>query len=278
MERTGEKMGLGGLSQINIELTSRCDKACSFCGHQDAEINKNLVYGDMDRLLLIRIAAQITKGIIVQFHRDGESLLYDELPLALALFEPHYITSIVTNGKKLMEKADQIIDHCTSLTVSAFHGDPDANEQLRILREFLRMKGKRKPYTQIKWVGDKYDPKQRDSLGYEYDNLGIPIIFRQLHNPDGNYHYSHRDPPIPEHGICLDFLHHPSVDWRGNLYICNRLSPTGEGRLGNLNEESLDSLWNGKLRLEWLEHHKAGNRKLASPLCHDCKFWGIPSA
>lgn len=259
---------LNGLSQINIELTSRCDKACSFCGHQNPDINKKLEYGDMDFYLLREIRDQLPRGIVVQFHRDGEPLIYERLDEALFLFS-RFITSIVTNGKKLVQKADQIILNCTSLTVSAFRGDPDGPEQLRILTEFLKLKDECPPLVMVKWVGDGVNP--------EYEKLGVPIIRRLIHVPDGNYKYAHKDPTIPEIGICLDFLHHPSIDWKGNLYVCNRLDGEDKGLIGNLREHSLDYLWNSPRRVEWLEAHKNGRRDLASALCKNCKFYGVPS-
>lgn len=259
---------LNGLSQINIELSSRCDKNCSFCGHQDPSVNQALTYGDMDFGLLRKIRDQLPTGIVVQFHRDGEPLMYHALGLALELFDD-FITSLVTNGKQLLKKYDEIVDNCTTVTVSAFHGDPEGPAQLEILREFLARKGTGAPMVNVKLVGGMELPGYRE--------LGIPILTRPLHVPEGDIRYAHRDPTIPEVGVCLDFLSHPSVDWRGGLYICNRLDPTKAGYLGDLNRTRLDTLWNGPDRRPWLEAHKRGHREEASPLCHDCKFWGVPT-
>ena len=176
-----------------------------------------------------------------------------------------------TQGKNLDKGAEDIIGNCTSLTVSMFKGDPDGQLQFDVVRQFLALKGDKRPITNIKVVGEL--PIDRD-----VHSLGIPVIRRVLHNPDGNYHYAQRNPVIPEHGICLDFLSHPSVDWRGRLFICNRLDPADGGLLGDLNTESLDDLWNSPKRLEWLEAHKRGRRDQASPLCKGCLFYGVPTA
>lgn len=264
-------MSLNGLAQINLELSSRCDKNCSFCGHQDPEINKKLKYGDMDYDLLIHIRWQLPKGISIQFHRDGEPLVYPRLREALVYFH-EFITSIVTNGKKLVQKADEIIDYCDTVTVSVFRGDPDGPEQLRILKEFLKLKGDMRPQVMVKIVGD-LGPERLE----QYQALGVRIITRPLHVPEGSFHYVRRNPTIPETGICMDFLHHPSIDWQGNVYVCNRLDGEDQGLLGNLNEQSLEDIWNSPKRLEWLEAHRRGRRDLASPLCKGCEFWGVPT-
>jgi len=264
---------LNGLSQINIELTSRCDKRnlCQFCGHQDDEINPNKK-GRMLFMLLVRIADQLPDGIVLQMHRDGEPTAYDFLGEALFYLHPRFIVSILTHGENLIQKADEIINHCTSLTVSAFNGDPDMEWQIENIKNFLELKGDRPPMVNIKIVG--FMPPERERI---YASLGIPIIRRLLHVPDGNYRYVRRHPTVPEHGICLDFLHHPSIDWKGRLFICNRLDPSDAGLLGDLNESTLDELWNSPKRMEMLRAHMAGRRDLANPLCARCIYFGVPS-
>lgn len=261
-------MPLHGLNHINIELSSRCDKNCGFCGHQDPSINTSLTFGDMPLGLLRKIRDQLPPGIIVQFHRDGEPLMYPALGIALELFDG-FITSIVTNGKQLVSRAEELIDNCTTITVSAFHGDPDGPAQLDTVAEFLRLKGTRAPMVNIKFVGGIDLPGYRE--------LGVPILTRALHVPEGDIRYAHRDPTIPEVGICLSFLSQPSVDWRGHLYICNRLDPNKGGYLGDLTTQRLDHLWNSTQRQRWLEAHKRGLREEAAPLCRTCLFYGVPT-
>ena len=225
----------------------------------------------MDFELLIKIGLQLNNGILIQWHRDGEPTAYSQLGRALHLFKNN-ITSLITHGENLIKKASEIIGNCTSLTVSAFNGDPDMEWQLENIKEFLRLKGDRPPMVNIKIVG--FMPLERERI---YASLGIPIIRRLLHVPDGNYKYVRRNPTVPEHGICLDFLHHPSIDWKGRLFVCNRLDSSNAGLLGDLNESTLDELWNGEKRRLWLEAHKRGRRDQAAPLCRTCLYWGVPS-
>ena len=80
---------LDGLSTVNIELTSRCNKCCWMCGRRKVdrlypELKKN--YGDMDFKLLETIEEQLPDDIVIQFHNNGEPLLYPRLNDALKLF------------------------------------------------------------------------------------------------------------------------------------------------------------------------------------------------
>ena len=65
----GEKKGFNGLTTVNVELTSRCNKNCWMCGRRkiDREYPEiALKYGDMDFELVKKIAKQLPAGIVVQ--------------------------------------------------------------------------------------------------------------------------------------------------------------------------------------------------------------------
>ncbi len=264
---------LTGLRQVNIELTSRCDRhtLCAFCGHQDRKTNPNLQFGDMDFKLLYSIYEQIAPPIVASFHRDGDPLVYPSLGEALYLFK-EFPVSIVTHGEALNRRADDIIDKCTTVTVSVIPNDPDRDIQLASIAGFLRKKGALRPMFQLKFVG-AIEPK----AVIEYEKFGVPIIGRALHSKKGSFLYHRIEPAVPEIRVCLDFLGNPTVDWRGRVFACNRLDTESRGQIGDLNEQSLDEIWNGPVRQAMLQAHLAGRRDLANNLCKACTFWGIPT-
>jgi len=263
------KRNLAGLSTINIELTSRCNKNCWMCGRR--KVDKEypelaLKYGDMDFSLLEVIAKQLPERIVTQFHRDGEALLYPQLGDALRMF-PTNIRSIVTNGKLLVEKSSELIGNLETLSVSIFEGDVEADEQMRILERFLELKGERKPYVTLRLIGDV------DSE--EYKRFGLRIVRRVLHSPMGSFGYVKRTPTLPEIGICWDYLQHPCINHMGDFSICVRFDPQKKGVLGNIESETLRDMWYGEKRMAWTSLHIAGKRD-AVPLCENCEYWGIP--
>lgn len=265
-------MDLYGLSCINVELTSRCNKDCWICGRRkvDKEFPElALDYGDMDFNLIVKIAAQLPANIIVQFHRDGEALLYPRFGEAVSLFK-HQIKNIVTNGKLIVEKAGEIIGNLDTISISVFENDAESDEQFELIKEFLKLKGEnRKPYTSIRLIGD-VDPSR-------YKKLNALIIKRALHAQMGSFNYRKKDPVIPEIGICWDFLHHLCVNRKGHVSICVRFDPKGLGIIGDANKQRLAEIWNGRKRMEWLEYHKQGRRDKI-PLCSYCHFWGVPTS
>jgi len=258
---------LNGLCNVNIELTSRCNKSCWCCGRRKIERDYPALvnWGDMEFKLIQKIAKQLPEGIVVQFHNNGEPLLYPQLYGALRLFK-NQVRTFNTNGLLLVEKAVEIIDNLDTLVISVIENDPLANEQYDIITTFLEMKGAHKPYIIFRLLGDV------DSIKYERHGL---IASRVLHSPMGSYNYK-KKVTIPEIGICLDMLHHLAIDRYGKVSICVRFDPTGLGVIGDLNKESLDDIWNGEKRKKWLDLHLKGQRNKV-PLCSTCDFWGVPT-
>lgn len=252
-------------NRLSIELTSRCNKHCWICSRRNAPAS--IEYGDMDFSLLSSIAKQLSSGMIVQFHVDGEPLLYPEFGSAMDLFK-YQVKSVTTNGKLLVEKAHEIIDNIDTLSISVFEKDEEAEEQLDIIREFISIKGSRRPYTNLKLIGDV--PR------YIYKDLNLLMIHRQIHIEMGSWDYTIKPSVIPEIGICWDFISHPCIHRNGDLSICPRYDPEHLGVIGNLNKEPLWEIWSGPKRLKWFNFHKQGLRS-EIPLCSHCTYWGIPT-
>ena len=254
---------MNGLTTINIELTSRCQKNCSMCGRRKIERDYPDIamnYGDMDFNLVKHIAQQVPTGTIVQFHNNGEPTLYPELWSALKLFG-HCIRQFNTNGILLAEKAIDIIDNLDVLTISVIEDDIAQKE---IVSKFIDIKGGRNPRLVYRLLGD-VDPTY-------WEGLPGMIVTRTLHEPMGSFGYK-KPVPIPEIGICLDLLSHLSIDRLGNVSPCVRFDPNSENIIGNVRLESLDTIWNGTMRTSLLQMHIDGHRNLVS-FCNKCHFWG----
>ena len=264
-----DNTGLNGLGNINIELTSRCNKSCWMCGRRKVEKEMPelaLEYSDIDFDLLKSIARQLPPNIVVQLHNNGESLLYPEFGNAVRLFNKK-ITNVVTNGKLLVEKADEIIDNLDTLAISIVENDPEADDQYTIIEKFLKIKGNKKPFPILRINGlVKLE---------RYKKLGLIMATRVLHSPLGSFNYK-KNPTIPEIGICLDFLHHLSINNKGEVSICVRFDPERLGVIGDAKEKSLKEIWDSPKRMEWIEYHRQGRRDKV-PLCSYCHFWGVPT-
>jgi len=264
------RKSFNGLYCIHLELTSRCNKNCWMCGRRKIdreypEIAMN--YGDMDFELVKKIAEQLPGGIVVQFHNNGEPLLYPRFGEAARLFRDQ-IRCVDTNAKLIVGKADEIIDNLDTITISVIENDPEGDEQYELVKKFLEIKGKRKPLVIYRCLGD-VDTERWGKL----DGIIAPRI---LHNPLGSFKYK-KSPTVPEIGICLEILNHMAINIFGKVSICVRFDPKGLGIIGDATVGSLVDIWNGPKRKEWIKDHVEGKRDKI-PLCSYCDFWGVPTS
>ena len=145
-----------GLSHINLELSSLCNKECWFCGRREREkIYGNQNYGFIDFNLLQKISTEVPSGVTIAFHNNGEGLLYPNFGEAIKLFK-HCITYIVTNGKLLIEKANEIIDNLDIISISIIENDNDNEKNLQIknIDTFLKIREDKKPNIILRFVGN----------------------------------------------------------------------------------------------------------------------------
>lgn len=260
---------MNGLGFLNIELTSRCNKSCWMCGRRkmEREHPEKCNWGDMEFDTLRRIALQVPRGIVIQFHSNGEPLLYPWLAQALNMF-PRNIRCLNTNGKLLVERADAIIGNLETITISVIENDPEGEEQYGQVAQFLKQKGAQKPFTVFRLLGSVE--------GQRWESLPGIVARRILHKPEGSFGYSKKT-TVPEIGICLDLLTHLAIDRYGNISMCVRFDPEGHLRLGNINHTSLLEAWYGEKRKEYIEYHIAGRRG-ELPGCDRCEFYGVPTS
>ena len=258
-----------GLYSLHLELTSRCNKNCWMCGRRkiDREYPEiALNYGDMNFELVKKIARQLPAGIVVQFHNNGEPLLYPRFGEAVKLFK-YQIKCVDTNAKLIVEKADEIIDNLDTITISVIEKDPERDEQYELVRNFLEIKGERKPLVIFRCLGN-VDMER-------WENLEGIIATRILHNPLGSFNYK-KKPTVPEIGICVEILNHMAINRFGEVSICVRFDPKKLGVIGNANSTPLTEIWGGSKRAELIKHHIAGKRDRI-PLCSACDYWGVPT-
>jgi len=260
-------------NEINIELTNRCNKNCVPCGRRKLEklFPERKYEEDMDFELLKKIHAELPDGMVIQFHNNGEPLLYPQLSKAIDLFTTEHIVCLNTNGKLLRERSKDIIGNLHTMAVSVVEDDEESNEQYLILRQFLKLKGDKSPYVIIRILG-KVDMERYVEIAKQYNCL---IATRTLHSPMGSFNYE-KSVTIPENGICRDFLSKPCISVNGDFSICVRFDPYKEGVIGNVQTQSINEIWHSEIRIKWLRNHIKGQRDKIN-LCSKCHFYGCPT-
>lgn len=264
---------MNGLAQINVELTSRCNKSCHMCGRRklEKEYPELCNWGSMPLNLVCSIAKQVPKGVDAILHRDGEPLLYPKLEDAIKAFHGDFV-AFNTNGILLMENL-QAINLLSTVTISIIPDDPIGVDQYKIITEFLETKPDL--IVVLRVLGNDIANEGRIRI-LKDTYLNVRICRRVLHAPEGSFDYE-KDVTIPETGVCREMLHNLAVDRFGNVYPCVRYDPLRKNLLGNLHTHSLETIWESGLRHQWIRYHIEGRRDLV-PLCNSCHFYGIPKS
>ena len=255
-------------SHLNVELSSKCNKSCSMCGRRKMEREHPELcdWGFMDFEMVRAIARQVPNKTIVQLHNNGEPTLYPYLDSALAQFK-HCFRQFNTNGKLIVEKANEIIENMDVLTISVVENDPEADEQYETVKEFLSIKGSRKPGLVYRLLG-------RVSEETRWRELPGKVAKRVLHAPGGSYDYE-KEVTIPEIGVCLDLLTHLSIDRYGNISLCVRFDPKRHLIIGNVRQISLFDAFRSPKRMKYIEKHLEQKRD-ECPGCNECHYYGCP--
>jgi len=262
---------MNGLIQINVELSSECSKNCGFCGRRKYDREHGLQdYGHMDFDLVRTIANEVPSEIVIATHWNGESMCQPYFGGSVSLFKQRKcFVYTVTNGKHLVEKLHQIDGNLDLVSVSIIENDKpeERDEQYAILTEFLAKRKSSTPRVILRYVGHIEDER--------FDKLGLPIVRRTLHKPEGSVGYR-RTPPIPENHICREMMSGLAIDRNGWVSPCVRFDPDGEMVLGNIKTNSLNDLWNGSKRMYYKQMHMNGRRSDLTFCGNKCEYWGIP--
>ena len=263
---------------INIELTSRCNKACGMCGRRKLEKEHPQLcqWGDMPLEMVYSLAMQIPEGTIIQLHNNGEPTLYPELGRAISYFS-HCVTGLNTNAKLLTAVAHELTE-LNSLTISIIPDDPEGKDQLLNVQSYLEMDITRPSNIVFRFL----DWKNIDQDLYNgwlqlyADHINtVKVATRILHSPHGSFDYKQM-PVKPEMGICLEALTKLSIDRYGFVSPCVRFDPFGEHRVGHVGDAKLLKIVNSEKNIRFRNRHLWGQRAKASPVCKACDYWGIP--
>ena len=117
------------LKKAYVEITNRCNLACSFCP-KTKRAPRTMSAQEFD-LVLSRLEGYVQ---YVYLHVMGEPLLHPELPTLLALAKARDMKiCITTNGTLLQKRSSELLAaeslHKISVSLHSFEGNDGADEQ-----------------------------------------------------------------------------------------------------------------------------------------------------
>lgn len=268
-------------SKIYIEITNYCNLNCSFCS--DSNRKKKEMTVDEFEIVIDKIK-DYTDNIYL--HVKGEPLLHSRLDELLSICDENKINvRITTNGTLLEQKKDILLKHRIKQINVSLHSEnsiPDYYDKVFNTCDILR---NNTTVIYRIWVLsslklDKLSTAIVNKMKNHY-NLSTNIVDKIISeknikirdnlyiDKDYEFDWPKLTNKKSDIGTCLGTKSHIAILSDGNVTPCC-LDSEGIIKLGNIFENDLDEILNGKLFIEINNGFK--NNKIVCELCKCCTF------
>ena len=272
------------LKKAYVEITNRCNLACSFCP-KTKRATRTMSAQEFD-LVLSRLEGYVQ---YVYLHVMGEPLLHPELPALFALAKARGMKlCITTNGTLLSRRADELLAaeslHKISVSLHSFEGNDGADEQdlsyLSQVWDFSEKAAAKGVIVALRlWNDGGADTRNGEILDFlracagsgwpEMRNGSFRLRERLYLERAGKFDWP--DMSADESGaqFCYGLRDQLGVLCDGTLVPCC-LDHEGDIPLGNLFAQPLDEIWNSPRAHAIREGFS--QRKPSEELCRRCGF------
>lgn len=264
------------LKRVYLEITNSCNLNCPFCTNEKG--NNFLTINEIDDYL-----KQIKQHCdYIYLHMLGEPTLHPQFENILDLLDKYELKlQLVTNGT-LLYKYPNILSHkcLRKLSISIhsinnididdeyFHSinkliDQNTNTKLE-LRFYDKNNLSNKLNNYLNYLKSKYSFEITAKNNSYKIKENTYIYFDEMFKwPDIN------DQFISNTGTCRGAIDMIAINSNSDVTICC-LDPKAYNNIGNLKENTLTSILNSKMYLNYIEQFK--QNKICSELCSKCTY------
>lgn len=277
--------------QVYIEITNRCNLACSFCPRTGRPL------ADMVPALFSKIVEEV-KPLTdqVYFHVMGEPLMHPNFSELIQICADKGLpVAITTNGSMLdSESAESLLSPIVRrVNISLDSLQPDDNETLEQIISFTRRAFEHRPDLYIyyrlwnlaafteglesasnrricKMIEDAFGVTIR-LQGHSSGRKSLHILNRLYLHMDTRFEWPGEDESTTQktHGFCHALSSHFAILVDGTVVPCC-LDHNGVTSLGNCREQSIDSILDSPRATAMVKGFSEG--KIVEPLCRQCTF------
>ena len=235
MTQPGELLAV---QAVLIELTSWCNRSCTFCPNSTIEKSPDMLMPEETILRTVGELKRIGYRGRVHLYGNGEPLsdhrFFDLLPVIRKALPGNHLF-ISTNGDYLNRPDD--LEHLRRLGLDEIHVShyDDRNGHLA----------------------------NREIPGVHHFGLGVLAL--EFYNRGGHVNVG----SVANHRSCWWAYGKMYINYRGDVCLC---CSDWEGRVvwGNINREPIESIWNNEEYRNCREMHMTGRGKEFQPLCNKC--------
>lgn len=290
---------------LNVEVTTRCNLACTFCTH--SSLSKEQV-GDMSWELYAKVIKQAGhyKTPAVNFNGLGEPMLVRDLPKKIAYAKEHGFIDLMfhTNGTVMSDSSavaliesglDRIIfsiDSPDKATYEAMRINADYEHVIGNVRQFAALRnrlGRSEPMIRVTMVvTDKTVHQVQDFINLwttVADQITLQDLTWRTKLLDNSQWVNQEKSALTadfgairkeaidrEIGFACPYLYQSTYAfWNGDVIPCSNPNARKHMIMGQLDRNDLHEIWHNEQYRTLREMH-AGGRWYEHPICRDCEI------
>jgi radical SAM protein with 4Fe4S-binding SPASM domain len=269
---------------LGIESTSICNLRCTMCFQSDPDFRSDKRnFGLMDfGLYCGMIDEGADKGLCsVKLSIRGEPLLHPQLPDMIAYARSKKLLDVMLNTNATLlteERSRALLDAEPHLIVFSIDADSkQVFESIRVgaqfetvvgnVERFLKIRSKDYPNSitraRVQMTVVPESETEIQAVRRHWTGLADQVAIKRavVRQADG-------DRPTPGTWGCRVLWQRMDVHYDGSVWLCDN-DYHGKCQLGDLHQESLDSIWRSA-RMESLRVLHASGRRAQIPPCRSC--------
>lgn len=281
-------------TSILIDTVSYCNLRCSMCAHKDMTRKKGIMKWDLFKKIIDEIA-EVDKNTRLWMVFFGEALIlkrtkpsiFDMVSYAKSVG----LKNVVLNSNGVLldkESSKKLVDaglDAIYIGIDAFSEDTynklrvggDYNKVVQNVLDLIEVK-KEKSATinidiQVQFVEMEENIKERNDFTKYWISQGVNVKIRKKLSWAGLIESKTVNNIDVERHKCYWIMNSISITDTGNVTTC-AADPDARFVAGNIKEQSIKEVWNGKLK-ELRDIHRKGKWDRLPYPCNQCKDWKI---
>lgn len=273
---------------VQIETAADCNIFCPMCARWDMGRKSGVMKLDLYKKIIDELALRNSPRVI-HLHFSGEPLMNPDLPEMIKYAKGKGVSWIKfnTNAVLLDEKMGrQILESGLDCIVCALEVTKEQQKKFRPgadydlvvsnVKRFMELKkklGYLRPVVKLQMLTTKFYSTEVIQHGFNFwKNIVDRVDFHGIHTIGGL---------VPDFGTARPRWDHCEQLWSKLVFLWNgEVAPCcndfkGALKLGNVTEQSIESIWNSPFLESLREDDKA--RNYTNPTCHKCMLQGVPN-
>lgn len=274
---------------VLIDTISFCDLKCSMCGHKDMARKRGKMSMGLFKKVIDEIA-ETNKDTRVWMVFFGEALILKKTTLfpMIQYAKGKGLTDVVLNSNANLLDEDAAkgliksgldaiyigIDAFTQETYAKIRVGGDYHKVVSNVRNLIKIKkglGAEKPLVYVQFVEMEINKHEVNDFIKFWKQEGAVVKIRPMVSWAGLVNAPNLTIPMQERWPCYWAMQTMSIADDGKVVMC-AVDVDARFVAGNINQESIKSVWNGKLKQIRQMHQNSEFNKLPFP-CKDCKDW-----